>query len=1132
MKKALSVLLTLAIIGSIITMPAMASGTASALPADYAEAHEYFYSDFDGTALPSGFARGKGGGVTVKTVDGDTVAEWGGNTESTITYLYTPTVSNRNATSENPLANQNDLVFEFRFKSDATNESQSYFYYHATADDYANMAFMAAPSYKLQNGMNWTRSSTPVIASFDSLAEWHTISFVYPAGDQNVRKLYVDGVYYGTSDDTTNKQANVWQRIGKSRWGFMAYSETKTAKFWLDYVKAYEAPTHFIAEIENSSSTSREELVLTFNNAYGADTVNNTSFSALNGNETITVSSVERLSANKIKIRFSQILDKNTSYTLKLTGVKDNLATEVYNSEIAFTTNSEYVYAKETVYYYNTFEGTDPGLAYYLTSKEVDYRNDISEDGKSVFKVQGLDVHQNVGNPDFRTTPLKFTATNAPDELILEYKLKLNAPSEDAYLGTWANEKTSGFRSRTVALGRYEDTKDKVFFHYTDKTPISNDFTVDTSEWTTVTVVYPRDVLKRKVYINGTYLGESAEGELENTYASKRETALSLLTDFKSPEDILEVDYIKYYTKASIFDGRIIDAKSTGVTVEFNSNPANLVAENVIFSDGTAASEIKEIDEKTFIIVPAAPLSNGNISLTFKGLKDNIARDFEGNLSFEIQNNEEQVYVYSSFNESGLPANFTLISDAYKNNYTADGNGNLVLHSDGLATMFMYMPAISNPNATSADKKANLPELVYEFKCKYDYNTGETDNKYTYFTFRDKANSNFSIGAKSYSATIPATGEEVLWKLASGEKAVTSLDVNGIWHTYAIVYSNTKNERSLYIDGEYIGTSPESTASSDNYWFNNGASKAELVLYDKMKCKDTIAFDYIKAYTPAEEVEASFVSVSDDKKTVSISFNGNIAKLEPKMIKAAGQTAESIETVDFDNNIFAVKFARKLPSASTVNLTIDGAISTLGKKCYDVLSFETGEGNTFNVTVAGSDSENGKVTFTETATEDEDLPVNVKAKINYTATVTADGWVLDPDKAGNYIVRKANADTEIKVDFAETVFTEEVSKTKIPTVLSTYSYGTATWAFGSLRKEATEYGFIAAKKSDNLTLEAVTAGNAIKMQADSIDEYGDFGMMIIDKNNKFGGSYYVRPYAVYENFGTIYGTATPAGHKR
>jgi len=1152
MKKALSVLLTFAIICSIITVPAMASTTSNALPEGYVEAYEYFHTEFDDAALPtvpSGYS--KDTWMAIKNIDGDSVLEFGyENAGSTVDKFYTPTITNRNATGTNALENLNDVVFEYRFRYNPENtERGTYFSSYAEEDPYAATVFMAARSYGLADSIAWKHLGSTPVASFDSMAKWHTISIVYPADGTKTRRLYVDGVDYGTSTDdkitiskveVDNIWANTWGRTGKTRWYLRSYSAAKISEYYLDYVKAYEKPSHFIAEIENPESVARDSIVLSFNNAFGAETVNSSAFTVTDGTNTIKSSGIERLAKDKIKVIFEDFLSKNTDYTLNISGVKDNLATALYNTSLEFTTNAADLdlYTEEELYYYNGFEGTDPGLDYYLTVGEVDYGNTVSNDGKSVFRVQGLDVHQNGGNPDFRTPSVSFSKFEAPSELMLEYRIRLTAPNEDSYLGVWTTDK----RSKTAAFGRYADTKDKVFFHYLDKTPASEDFTVDTSKWTTVTIAYPNDVQKRKLYVNGTYIGESPEGARENTFASVGETALTFLTDFKSPEDVLEVDYVKYYKKSVTFAAKIIDVKPDGVTVEFNSTPANLTAENISFSDGTGVFEIKELNEKKYIIVPSEDLSTGDVSLNLSNVKDTAARSIEsGVFEIKVENSEEKVYTYSTFNEATLPKGFSNRNAIYAPyNNLVDGKLQAKFHTNGVD--YFNVNKITNPNATAENPKADLPVLVLEYKAKFE--PADTDGQ-TYVGYEAESGVQTDMiffGATSYSYASPKTGNELKWKRTSAKEDVIGyVDDYTDWHTYAIEYSNTANVRSLYVDGEYKGTSPVSDAATSNQWYSSGSAFFTFKLYDA-GLNGEANFEYIKAYTPADNISAEITSISADSKTVYVDFSGNMAKVEPGMFVVAGIPAEAVEVSDFDNQIYAVKFAERIPVIESPSLAINGAVSTLGKKYYDVIDIDVRQAEEFELNVICENSEvgivsvNGNDGTVATVTEGTDVAVNVKTKINYTAKVTQDGKTLEPDKAGNYMARRVTPDTEIKVSFAETVFVSDLPKNKIPTIGETYSHGTATWAFASLRKEANEYGFVIAKNRKELesaseVQTALTNGTATKIQATKINSLGEYGLLIMDKNNKFEGQYYVVPYATYD-VGTIYGTPVFAGHKR
>lgn len=1133
MKKILSTLLVLAILSSLITMPVMASELES-----YVEPYYYYNFDFSDETIPTGLTV-----TNSKIEDGHLVVQTDGVSEKQTEKLVLATIKNTKEIKQ-------DLVLEFRARFDMK-ANTSYFASRYNANGYSHALFMAGASYGASEGIKWINgdsSADTCIAKLGPLTEYHTVSVVYKANEPANRHLYVDGIYYGDLYDystetptlrTTEKTdyANLWAKSGSTAFDLRLYSRYGTDKIYLDYLKVYESPSHFIAEIENSEDVSTGEITVKFNNTVGSETISADKFSVSDGTKETKISQIKRIDEKTYILVPETLLEKSKTYTLNIRKIKDNLANEIYTDSISFKTSTD-TYSDAQTYFYNDYSD---GYEFYDVSTagdELTYGLAQTEDGKSVFKVQGTDIYHNAGNPYFKFPLIKPDPAAAPNELVLEYKIKLD--TDTGYLGAWTSTSTTEdkmYRAKNVGLGR-QGLKDKVLFHYTDTSPIKDDFTIDTTEWNTITIVYPKNVKTRDVYVNGTYLGTSPEGDAENVYASKGGLMFAPLPDFSSTRDMFMLDYVKITDMSACFDAKITNADINRITVEFNATPAGISESIFTLSDGTAIKEVKEISERSFVLIPENNLESGmEYTLNINGIKDTLAREINTNsLTFETpaSSKYEGGYVYHNFDfeDNQVPAGITAGNDTT----VIEASDGILKFSTSSKTIAGYasIAQSTNPNydGTKESYTKDIPDLVLEYKVKL-----INSNKSNYLSFRNSKNYENDIvfmGAESYG--IP---NGIAWIQPS---PIVAQDIGDIseWHTIAVVYNGSDITRRLFVDGVDYGSSPADIATA-NTWKTHGRAVFTYKLWTPVNLSDNAQFEYIKVYTPDDKFTASVSYISDDLKSIRLDFSNSVGIINADMIKIGERFAESVELYDEKEQIYTVNLSEKLRAGTEYDVVLSGVTSTLAKVMSDVVTFETPEATDKNIVVNAVNPENGKIVINDveglSATAKEDSVVILKAQPNlgYEAIVKIGDEVLAADRFDNYrFVIEEN--TEVSVSFvpsSESIEIETIRKGLVDKI--------SAMAVGVLRVPSEDYGmyitsedmFVAEKKSnlypDNAVIEAkIEAAMAdeskmvYKLKADGTNQFGEFGIKVVDLNKKLGKKFYMIPYAVY-NGKTIFG---------
>lgn len=230
------------------------------------------------------------------------------------------------------------LVVEYKVSFDAGHKSSYFTQYGSDAYLYGIAVF----PYLASNQIYFSKE-TAVKYTLENLKDWHTISIVYSATD-NTKKLYFDGEYKGTSE-STDSMANLWDDQGKTGTiRFYNYADKKDVNVGMitrmDYLKLYEVPEVFGAQILNSDAAELNGITIDFNS-----TVSN-----LN-EETITVGgeipeAIELIDEEKqiYKISLSENLSPDTEYTVAFNNVA-NMVGQSINEEIPFRTRNAKVEA-------------------------------------------------------------------------------------------------------------------------------------------------------------------------------------------------------------------------------------------------------------------------------------------------------------------------------------------------------------------------------------------------------------------------------------------------------------------------------------------------------------------------------------------------------------------------------------------------------------------------------------------------------------------------------------------------------------------------------------------------------------------------------------------------------------------
>ncbi len=278
----------------------------------------------------------------------------------------------------NTSENRQPLVVEYRVQFEAGHKSSYFTQYGSDAYLYG----IAVLPYQASNQAYFSKE-TAVKYTLDNLNDWNTISIVYSA-DDNTKEFYWNGEYKGTSA-SADSMANLWDdqgKIGTIRFYNCADKKDSTVGMTtrMDYLKIYEAPVTFGAQMLNSDAAELNEITLDFNS-----TVSNLS------EDTISVGGIapeliELVDEEKqiYKLILSENLNPDTEYTVAFNNVTSTIGQKI-NEEITFRTRKPKIEASyiELVSGSNIEEGEN--------TFEISYVNETGDTVTPVLVVNQFD---------------------------------------------------------------------------------------------------------------------------------------------------------------------------------------------------------------------------------------------------------------------------------------------------------------------------------------------------------------------------------------------------------------------------------------------------------------------------------------------------------------------------------------------------------------------------------------------------------------------------------------------------------------------------------------------------------------------------------------------------------------------
>lgn len=233
-----------------------------------------------------------------------------------------------------------------------------------------------------------------------------------------------------------------------------------------------------------------------------------------------------------------------------------------------------------------------------------------------------------------------------------------------------------------------------------------------------------------------------------------------------------------------------------------------------------------------------------------------------------------------------------------------------------------------NPNATSDNPTAELPPIVLEYRMKaYHVASG------SYMSYRKtgyEANMIF-FANNSYTSS-----KNILWYAAFPENDPNVMAAEEFgdykqWHTYALVYNPDENTRSLYVDGEYMATSKDTTDANANPWYNKGQITWTFQEYINSNILTEGAdMDYVKVYSPPTEFSVKAYSDSYNLDEFILDFNSTVADITEDFIEVPGYTVENLELIDMENQLWRVKLNETLIPGTAYDIYVSGVTDVLG----------------------------------------------------------------------------------------------------------------------------------------------------------------------------------------------------------
>lgn len=349
----------------------------------------------------------------------------------------TSTFKNPNATPDNPVAELPEIVLEYKMKIQHVS-GNSYFSYRASGYE-ANIIFLGNASYTGNNrNVLWrqamAKDNPDAVAAEEvgDFSQWHTFAVKYN-NDANIRDLYIDGVYYSTSTDTTSANANPWFSNGQITWTFQEYvnNSNETEYTDIDYVKVYTPATEFDCTAY-SDSYNLNELILDFNS-----TVMNIDVYGIDAGG-ISAAAVELLDAEKqtYKVILEENLLPGTEYEVTVSGVSDVFGNILDEKIIPYTSRESEFYISDMAVTdgISEIETVGSGNLYYTAS----VNNELTSEREGTFIVSLYDYEGFLLKDDIYTKDYKLTN----DSVSINEEFTVDDACESISLTAWKNTKT------------------------------------------------------------------------------------------------------------------------------------------------------------------------------------------------------------------------------------------------------------------------------------------------------------------------------------------------------------------------------------------------------------------------------------------------------------------------------------------------------------------------------------------------------------------------------------------------------------------------------------------------------------------------------------------------------------------
>lgn len=254
---------------------------------------------------------------------------------------------------------------------------------------------------------------------------------------------------------------------------------------------------------------------------------------------------------------------------------------------------------------------------------------------------------------------------------------------------------------------------------------------------------------------------------------------------------------------------------------------------------------------------------------------------------------------------------------------------------------------ISTPRAINRNAETANPrkDLVYEYRIR-------AVSISPYGRFEEGRNGSGTSRAVAWGGY--GKQHTVSWGVS--DAAIHTLDSIRNWHTIAIVYSGSKAERSVYIDGQFIAASTDKFDTGyENNWYHKDSFWNTLSMYGAEG--DEFQLDYMKIYEPSTKFTAQ-VEKAEKTGISSVVVNFSSAPLpgsvSPACFKVNGKAVASVASAGNNGNDWLVNFADSLDAGEEYTLTVSDVKDTLGR---------TVEAATLNLCTKDSFRDNGAELF-------------------------------------------------------------------------------------------------------------------------------------------------------------------------